>query len=431
MRPAPGQPSLLVTRLTEKDSLLCLPSGRQVRLVAARKTSILAGSAALLKAFDSGEISLLDAEDAPLPVEGLTVEDFQILRARLTSLGVLEEPEIQRPCSNCGHALVARPCALLEWGAFLDGDLDDPELDAPFPFGKTLPLAPDAGENEALKVVLRATTVGESRSILETPERLRPTAAQVKSLGIVRLGDETHAGRIARQLQRCEQEEWDALIDHLDRAWYGPRLEAWLRCPSCEARHGIWAPAVREFPEIPREERLEAAGDFPAFEAFSARVEALAKPIFARSGGRGVGLYVEGGPAACDEGGVALLGSYEPGIPEDHGVVARPPEVTLFYRTFRAMHEEDGPYDLDDEICETLEHELEHHRAFLGGYDPQDEEEREDIARELRGHLGGTEVLRRSAASARRGIWDFFYRTWPLWLIGLGVVLLEAWASAH
>jgi hypothetical protein len=160
-------------------------------------------------------------------------------------------------------------------------------------------------------------------------------------------------------------------------------------------------------------------------------VEAQARPIFRRLGASGVGLYIEGGPADCDEGGVALLGAYEPGEPEGHGIVARPPEVKIYYRTFRAMYLEDGPYDLDDELRETLEHELEHHRAFLEGHDPMDEEERAEIARELGGRLGTTEVLRRTVTSTRQAASEFLWRTWPLWAIALAVALLEAWSTGR
>lgn len=46
-------------------------------------------------------------------------------------------------------------------------------------------------------------------------------------------------------------------------------------------------------------------------------------------------------------------------------------EIRLYYRTFRAMFVDEGPYDVVGEIYETLEHELEHHRAFLDGDDPK------------------------------------------------------------
>jgi hypothetical protein len=406
---------------------LHLPSGRVLRVARAVPVSVPPGAAALLDAFDRGHLALATEEGASLPVDSLPVEDFQVLRAFLTARGAALEDEVARPCSNCGEPLVVRPCAAVAWSPFLHGDLDDPELDEPFPFEEPLDLGPPGAPCE---VLLRPTTVGEARAVLLAPERLRPTTAQGKALGIARLDQETHPGRIARALQRCDEEVWAALLDQIEASWYPPRLSAWVPCPSCGARNTFPAPASREF-RLPQGEEQggEPTDDFPEFEAFSARVEAQARRVFRSAGAEGVGLYVEGGPADCDEGGVPLLGSYEPGEPEGHGVVGRPPEVKIYYRTFLAMHREEGPYDLDGEIRETLEHELEHHRAFLAGYDPMDEEERAQIARELRGQLGGTEVLRRSVTSARQRVGDFFRRTWPLWAIALGVTLLEAWAS--
>ena len=407
--------------------LLHLPSGRVLRVARAGAEPVLPGSAALLDAFDRGLLSLSTPEDASIPVDSLPVEDFQVLRAYLAAQEVAQEEPVKRPCSNCGEPLAAHPSAAVAWSPFVHGDLDDPELDEPFPFDE--PVALGAGENPG-EVLLRPTTVGEARAVLLAPDRLRPTAAQVKALGIVRLDQETHPGRIARALQRCDEEVWGALLAQIEASWYPPRLAAWVACPSCGARNTFLAPASREFHLLQGEESGGDPGDdFPDFEAFSARVEAQARQVFRAGGAEGVGLYVEGGPADCDEGGVPLLGAYEPGEPEGHGVVGRPPEVKVYYRTFLAMHREDGPYDLDEEIRETLEHELEHHRAFLAGYDPMDEEERAHIARELRGQLGGTEVLRRTVISVRQSVGDFFHRTWPLWVLALGVTLLEAWAS--
>ncbi|MCS6899075.1 MAG: metallopeptidase family protein [Myxococcales bacterium] len=407
---------------------LHLSSGQVLRVACTGVELIPPGSAALLDAFDRGLFSLSTLEGSSIPVDSLSVEDFQVLRAYLTAQGVAREDPMTRPCSNCGELLEVYPCAAVTWSPFLHGDLDDSELDEPFPFEEPLDLGTPGTPCE---VLLRPTTVAEARAVLLAPERLRPTAAQCKALGIVQLDQETRPGYIARALQRCDDEVWAALLDTIEQSWYPPRLSAWVSCPNCGARNIFQAPAKREFGGFPGASRWqqEEGEDFPDFEEFSARVEAHARQIFRSAGAEGVGLYVEGGPADCDEGGVPLLGSYEPGELEEYGVAGQQPEVTIYYRTFLAMHREDGPYDLDREIRETLEHELEHHRAFLAGYDPVDEEERAQIARELRGQLGGTEVLRRSLASVRRSVGDFFYRTWPLWVVVLVVSLLEVWAS--
>ena len=54
---------------------------------------------------------------------------------------------------------------LLELAPFTDGDLDDPDLDAPFPHGEPLPIAPiPLATGEAADVVLRPVTVAEALS---------------------------------------------------------------------------------------------------------------------------------------------------------------------------------------------------------------------------------------------------------------------------
>ena len=90
----------------------------------------------------------------------------------------------------------------------------------------------------------------------------------------------------------------------------------------------------------------------------------------------------------------------------------------MYYRTFRAMWEEDGPYDWTAELAETIEHELEHHDGWRVGHDPMDDEERAEIARE-RGAPGRHEDRRpRERRRARASTWrGFLARTWPIWLI--------------
>lgn len=413
---------------------LHLPSGRQVQVrVITPAPPVPAGSLAALDAFEQGRFTLSDLRGDAVPVAQLRVDDFQVIRAWLTAQGHLDESPVQRPCDNCQHPLEVRPCAALEFFPFLDGDLDDPDLDAPFAYGDPLPIAAVAlSGGEATEVALQPVTVEQARPLFAAAAsaHLRPTAALVRAMGISRLGDETHPGRIARALQRCSDESWSDLTAWVDRAFYPPRLESWVRCDECGAGAAFEAPAAKEFP--PDAAPPPATDEpFPSFEAFSSLVEKHARRVFARMAVRGVGLFVEEGPAACDDGGVALLGSYEPGETEGHGVIARPPEVQLYYRTFRAMHEQDGPYDLDAEIIETLEHELEHHHAYLRGDDPQDDLERAEIADEIVGRIGATEARRRAARSARQGLGDFLYRTWPLWLLALAVACWEAWTASR
>jgi hypothetical protein len=136
-------------------------------------------------------------------------------------------------------------------------------------------------------------------------------------------------------------------------------------------------------------------------------------------------LVVEGGVAACDDGGVPLLGSYVPPFEGSQDAPSRAGEITVYYRTFRAMHEDDGPYDWQAELRETIEHELEHHLHHLGD-DPMDEAERKEIVREAIRIVGRREMVRREARSLLRDVSEFARRTWPIW-IGL-LILAVFWS---
>jgi hypothetical protein len=384
---------------------------------------------AALEALQKGVVKV-SVQGQPVAIEGLAIRDFHVLRAVCTARGVFGEPEVERPCLNCEAPVRARPCEHLELGPYLDGDLGDAELDAAFAEGEPQAIPPVAvAGGEASEIVLGPVTAGEAAALFRAAEarELRLTGAVVRGMGVVRLGRETHPGRIARALSRCSDESWGAIAELINRAHYPERLAGWVRCEECGARNRLEAPSVREFPE---EGGPVAATDerFLDEEAFAARVESHAEPIFARLGVRNVALIVEDGVPACDDGGVPLLGSYDPPLSEE-GWVSHPPEVRLYYRTFAAMHREEGPYDLDEEIRETIEHELEHHLAFLAGHDPEDERERAAIVEEERRLVGGTEARRRAVRGARRGVWEALGRAWPLWLIAALAGAYEVWAS--
>lgn len=380
-----------------------------------------------------------DAEALPLedlPLEDLPLEDFHVLRALLVAAGALDEPESTVLCSNCGEQIQGRPSTLLELGPYLDGELGDEVLDEAFPFDEPMEIpALRLGQREVTQMKLRPSTLGEARSLfdaLEAEGPLRFTAEVVRALGIERLGDEADEERIAEALQGASDEVLDAVADAFDSAAYAPRMSAAVRCEGCGARCSLPAPADREFPEIaaPSAPDFNAPIEgFPSFERFSAMVEQEAELAFSKLRLRNIGLDVEGGVAACDDGGVPLLGSYDPPSGEGNGVLARGPEVRLYYRTFKAMFVDEGPYDVGAEIAETLEHELEHHLAFLRGYDPQDELERAEIVHEERRLVGEAESLRRASREARAGLADFLYRTWPLWLVLLLGTLLASRAA--
>jgi hypothetical protein len=104
--------------------------------------------------------------------------------------------------------------------------------------------------------------------------------------------------------------------------------------------------------------------------------------------------------------------------------VFRPTAIRLFYRTFRAVHRDEGPYDLDAEIRETIEHEVDHQTAHLAGHDPVDDEERALIERERERLVGRRELSRRARAGFAASFADFLRRTWPLWVLALAATWL-------
>jgi len=262
----------------------------------------------------------------------------------------------------------------------------------------------------------------------------------------VRVGNATDAtdpARIARRLQRASDRAFETVCDLFLQAHYPPRLFSVQVCAACGARNDVDAPYDREFePSAPlgadREESENTgasnAESFPSFDEFDRIAHALAKPLLEESPNEDVVLIVEGGVPACDDGGEPLLGSYVPGYAGDMAMPSRAPEVSLFYRTFRAIWDEEGPYDWRDELRETLEHELEHHRAALLGDDPVDEEERAEIAREharVHGKKAKKAALRGEIRGLSGDFLEFLRRTWPIWLLLLVATLAVAYADVR
>lgn len=194
-------------------------------------------------------------------------------------------------------------------------------------------------------------------------------------------------------------------------------------CPGCGARNDVDAPYVRELeasgPRVRHAPDGAATAPLPDFETFAARAEALAAPRLATSPGEPVMLVIEDGTPAVDDGGEPLLGSYVPPLPGDAQRAPSPATVTVYYRTFAAVWAEDGPYDWEDELDETIEHELLHHAYFLRGEDPMDDEERDVIAGEGLRLVGKREATRRAFGDFAADLREFFTRTWPLWILAL------------
>jgi hypothetical protein len=346
----------------------------------------------------------------------LALRDFHALRAISTRLGWLSEETIELACRNCGEEVPFAPCAALELGPFVDGELDDPELDRTLDLTRAHPIPP-VGD-----VRLRDVTVAEAAALHRALRRRRLVVSDrvVRAMGIESLGPERDPRRIAGALERCPDAAWGAIGNLFLEAHYPPRLCATLLCPKCGARNDVDAPYDREFDawEGDEEGARSNAASFPDFDAFGERARELFETL-AGSGaahGTSVRLVVEAGVAACDDGGETLLGSYVPPGGDPSAPVGAA-EITVYYRTFRAIWDEEGSYDWEEELERTIEHELEHHVGWHVGHDPMDDEERAAIARERARLVGRTATVRENLAALRADVLGFIARTWLIWLI--------------
>ncbi|MBX3193104.1 MAG: metallopeptidase family protein [Labilithrix sp.] len=375
--------------------------------------------------------------DVEIEVDTIPLGDFHVLRAVITKAGLVEEEEVVTTCRNCGAELRVEPCAALEIGPWVDGELGDEELDATLPIGEAVDVRPIllGRVRMARYVVFEALTVKGARPLFAAlgGESLEIDAGLVAAMGIVALGNERDRARIAEALATCE----DASFDDVSRAFvdthYVRRLACVAFCAACRARNDVDAPCDREFmasaPPLARESAsaLPVAASsggpaFPTLDAFAARARDIARPL-QRDAAADVELVVEGETPAVDDGGEPLLGSYLPPHPGDMSTPTHPPCVTVYYRTFLAIWDEEGPYDWEGELRETIEHELEHHVYFLRGEDPMDDEERAEIRDEAVRIVGRREAERRAIAGFGSSLSDFVKRTWPLWLVALVALL--------
>ncbi|WP_438009171.1 hypothetical protein WME89_11040 [Sorangium sp. So ce321] len=392
----------------------------------------------------AGPSVLADARGAPLDPLGLPLPDAHVLRALLAFAGVVPEEPGTYTCENCGAPFEVAPSSLLEIGPFTDGELDDPELDRPFDFHASHPIpALRVGRAVCRGVRLVERTVDEALPLLRLPAAgaLRITPSLVAAMGIAALGRERRAPVIADALARAPDEAWAAIVDLYHEARYPARLVAVHRCQGCGARNDLDVPLERELERAPLRAHgadpdgpaapgatAGAGGAFPDLDAFEARVRAAAERVYEARGVRNIDLFIDAGVPACDDGGEPLLGCYTPGTPADELGIARPPEIRIFYRTFRTEAREDPGFDVDAEIVETIDHEVTHHLHHLAGSDPLDDEEHEHIEREQRRRIGHAEALRRARRGALSDLGGFVRATWPAWLIA-AVATALAWCE--
>jgi hypothetical protein len=403
---------------------LQLPTGRIVDLAGKDGLAPRAASpgaplfSEVVDLFESGDVTL-HSERAPLTVYALELRDFHALRGIATACGLVAEEAIQVHCKNCDTAIDHAPCRAMALGPFVDAEIGDDELDRTLDLGEPYPIPEIAlgRVRRAREIVMTPLTVEDAiplwRALAHGPLHL--TSEVVRAMGVAELGPEHNPARIARALSAASDEAFGAVTDLFLEAHYPPRLFSIALCPKCGARNDVDAPYEREFePSLAPVRRGDEGGaELPGFDAFADRAQAIAKEILEPRGIDDVMLVVEEGVPAVDDGGEPLMGSYVPGSPE----AARPHEVTVYYRTFRAIWDEDGPFDWDAELEETIEHELEHHTGFLAGDDPMDDDERAEIRSEAVRVIGRRALAREGIRSFGAEALDFARRTWPIWLL--------------
>lgn len=369
----------------------------------------------------TGDVKLLRGTEA-VDVQSLELRDFHALRAIATRLDWLAEEAVEISCRNCGEVFAHPSCAALELGPFVDGELDDPELDRTLDLAVAHAVPPVSlpGGATASEVKLRSVTVAEAAPLHRALRRRRLVVSDrvVRAMGIEALGPLRDARRIADALARCPDDAWEAIGDLFLLAHYSRRLSSMALCPKCGARNDVDAPYEREF-EPSRSTEQSNAEVFPDVDAFDVRVRTAFERIAGTLAAQ-VTLVVDENVPACDDGGEPLMGAYVPPGGDASAPVGAG-QITLYYRTFLAMWEEDGPYDWEGEVDETIDHELEHHDGWRVGHDPMDDEERAEIAHEHARLVGRKAVERASVRALGADVGGFFARTWPIWLIVAGV----------
>jgi hypothetical protein len=243
---------------------------------------------------------------------------------------------------------------------------------------------------------------------------VRVSEAVVRAMGLASLGPEREPRAIAEALARCSDEAWLAIGDLFLRAHYAPRLASIAHCPNCGARNDVDAPHEREF-EPTSSAAASNAQLFPGFDAFSEQAHAIFDSLPVHHGPP-VTLVVDDGVPACDDGGEPLLGAYVPPFGDPSAAVGRG-EITVYFRSFRAIHEEEGSYDWRAELSETIDHELEHHTGWLAGHDPMEDDERAETARERAVLVGRKRTVRAGLGALGVDMGGFIARTWPIWVI--------------
>lgn len=402
-----------------------LPSGLVVRL---SKTAIRKPSAspehqsnclevlALLQS--PGFVTTNDGQ--AVDISSLSLRDFHVLRAFLSYAGIVPDEPVELPCDNCDKLFQVKASSLFEVGPFIDLELDDKEIDAPFDYEKDHPIPRVlVGRERARTIRLSERSVQDVLALWEAEkaEDFQLTPAIVAAMGIVALGRERHASVIAEALLRASPAAFRAIADLVYQAHYSPRLVGAHKCASCGARNDVEVLSFREIPYDASVRKPQKRRRFPDVETFERLVREAGKRIYRQRGVRNIDLVVDDGVPACDDGGEPLLGCYTPSNVDELTGHDRGPEIRVFYRTFQAAFRDEPSFDLRAEIDETIDHEVVHHLHFLAGDDPLDDEEREAIVEENVRRIGKRESARRASKLFVDEVTGFFRTAWPLLLV--------------
>jgi hypothetical protein len=441
--------------MSTKAHRIRLPSGREARLTAPRTPErddvfegertlfgrtlrVLARPGALEARGDADAARTDRAAVAPSAwraidrdrLLSLPLRDFHALRDLAVRIGAIEpEPDEGGACRNCDAELAIDPREL-DPSELAEREHGAPSTveGTPSPLPSPLRL-PHGGIAETIDI--RPVSVGEALPLLRAlarDEPLRITPRILAAMGIRALGSLERPVLLARVLARASDEVWAAVEQRfLDLAY--ARSIAPLVCRSCGALHEIELPVPRELaPDVLRRPSQGRDERFPDAEAFEARVERIAPAIYEARKLRNVALRVDTDVPPTDLAGDPLLGAYEPRREVDAaGYTELEFLVTLYYQTFRRLWEEDGPYDLDEEIRETIDHELEHHEHYLEGRDPKDEEERAEARAELRALYGDRRLARLVMREALADVQQFARATWPFFTAVAVALAAASW----
>ncbi len=414
-----------------------LPSGRRVRMRRPRAPVRPAEGhlyAEALAAIESGAFEVRGPSGAPIDARSLVLSDFHFLRFHYERLGRgRHRSEHEYHCHNCEAPFEGDPYRLVPETHFLRRSA--PDEPAPDRLRLPRPLRIDGAKVRELRIA--PVTVAQALPLWRVLARDAPiqvTPEIVAALGIVA----ADPAAVGRGLDTAADEVWDCLGYAFNEINYPADFFAPYFCRECGARNDVEVPPDREFaPEEdwsrhlgPAPEAAAKAAPFPKAAAFEDRVRAIGERVYRDKGVRNIALVVETGPPVCDSGGEPLLGSYRP-LGATEGPVPQGPEfeIALYFESFRRMYDEDGPYDVDAEIEETIAHEVDHHLSYLAGKDEEDEEEVGEIARETAATWGRKELARGFFAALGAEAWRLLVFALPVLALAAVVALVVGWCG--